>query len=374
VNGYKVGETLSIRRPTDFTVREGAVMQTQDVVEGKTTITVDRQRGIDFRFTSSDMTLKIDELGDRVLKPAMVQLANKVETDVLGLYYKVPSWVGTPGQTIDSFGDFYKGPERLNELAVPMDMRTAALSPADEAAMLGSQTALYINGPAQQAYRSGNLGEIGGVDTWMSQNVPTHINGAGGTNEGDVRGTDQFTTYDAVKNTWYQDLSTDGWGTSEVIKAGDVFTIDGVYAVNPVTKATLPFLRQFTVLADVTTASNSSNETVLRVSPPIIPSGAQQTVSAAPANDATITRVGAEGGSYRQNLVFHKNAFALVMVPMEKPQGAVNVTRKSYNGISTRLIPVYDGTNDINSWRMDILYGVEAIDPRLATRLSGTSS
>ena len=48
INGYNVGETISIRKPTDFTVRDGAVMSTQDVVEGKTTITVDKRKGVDF--------------------------------------------------------------------------------------------------------------------------------------------------------------------------------------------------------------------------------------------------------------------------------------------------------------------------------------
>ena len=43
INGYKVGDTISIRRPADFTVRTGAAMSTQDVVEGKTTLTVDQQ-------------------------------------------------------------------------------------------------------------------------------------------------------------------------------------------------------------------------------------------------------------------------------------------------------------------------------------------
>src|SRR5690606_38099041 len=76
VNGYKVGETISIRKPTDFTVRDGAVMNVQDVTEGKTTITVDKRKGIDFKFTSQDLTLNIAELSERVIKPAMVQLAN----------------------------------------------------------------------------------------------------------------------------------------------------------------------------------------------------------------------------------------------------------------------------------------------------------
>ena len=101
INGYKVGETITIKKPTDFTVRDGAVMSAQDVTEGSTTITVNKRKGIDFAFSSQDLTLKIGELSERVIKPAMIQLANQVDTDLMSLYADVPSWVGTPGQTIN---------------------------------------------------------------------------------------------------------------------------------------------------------------------------------------------------------------------------------------------------------------------------------
>jgi len=71
-------------------------------------------------------------------------------------------------------------------------------------------------------------------------------------------------------------------------------------------------------------------------------------------------------------MAFHKNAFALVAVPMERPQGAVSVTQKTYKGLSARLILDYDWVNDMDRWRLDILYGVKTLDPRLATRISGT--
>ena len=179
--------------------------------------------------------------------------------------------------------------------------------------------------------------------------------------------------YDNVKDSYTQTLVTDGWSsnTTGILRAGDVFTIANVFAVNPVSKETLPFLRQFVVQADVNSGATTGPAT-LTIAPPIITSGAFQTVSAAPADDAAIAVVGTGNTGYRQNLVFHKNAFALVMVPMVKPPGAVDVARKSHKGISVRVIPVYDGTNDVSSWRLDVLYGVKAIDPRLATRLSGT--
>jgi hypothetical protein len=371
INGYTVGETVSVRRPTDFTVRDGAVAAIQDVVEGKFTLSVDKQKGIDFKFSSSDLSLQIKDLSERVIKPGVIQLANQIDRDCMALYKDVWNWVGTAGQTVNSFTDFAKAPERLDLGAVPQDNRNAVLSPTDQWGMLGSQTSLYMQDVAKDAYRRGKLGMIANIDTYSSQNVQTHTRGtAAGTPI--VQGT-QSTTWAATKDTGTMTLYTEGWTTVTTLKQGDVFTIDDVYAVNPVTKATLPHLQHFVVTADVTANATTTSSTTLTISPPIITSGAFQTVSAAALDDATITIIGTASTGYAQNLVFHKNAFSLIMVPMVTPPGAVDVGRKSYNGYSVRVIPYYDGTNDVSSWRLDVLYGVKTVDARLATRLSGTS-
>lgn len=371
VNGYKVGETISIRRPTDFTVRTNATMATQDVTEGTVELKVDQRRGVDFEFTSQDLTLKISELSERVIKPAMIQLANSVDTYLAGLYSSVPNWVGTSGQVVNSFADFAKAPERMDEMAIPAE-RAAVLSPADHWGLLGSQTGLYMQDVAKGAYRKGSLGEIGGVDTYMSQNVLTHTAGTRTNGAIDQTLTTSTVSYATVKDTMTQTIHMDGVGASGTVKAGDVFTIAGVFAVNPVTKARMPFLKQFVAVADATASSGDIDVVVY---PALIWSGAFQNISTAATdlNDAVVTWHSAASAQDRQNLVFHKNAFALVSVPLVSPPGAVEVGRQSYKGTSVRVIPVYDGTNDVSKWRLDILFGAKAIDPRLATRLSGTA-
>jgi len=371
VNGYKVGSTVSIRKPANFTVRSGATASVQDVTEGSTTVVVDKQIGIDFQFTSQELTLNIGELSERVIKPAMVQLANRVDRDIAALTTNVWNRVGTPGSTVNTFAKFMAGVQRMNEMAVPSDERCAVLSPADEAALVGSQTALFIQGPANDAYRNGNLGKLAAVDTYMSQNAPILTTGArGGTPL--VNGAGQAVTYGST-NSWgqTQNLVIDGASNSITgwAKAGDTFTIAGVYAVNPVTKQALTYLQQFSVQADAD--SSGAGAVTLSISPAIITSGAFQTVSGAPADNAALTFLGSASTSYQENLMFHKNAFALVAVPMDMPQGAINVARESYKGLSVRVVPYYDGTNDISKWRLDLLYGVKAIDPRLAVRLHG---
>ena len=380
INGYKVGDTISIRRPADFTVRTGAAMSTQDVVEGKTTLTVDQQIGVDFEFSSTDLTLSISELSERVMKPAMSSIVNHMASDLATTMYRgFYHWVGTPGQTINSFADFGKGPQRLSEMAVPMSGRLALLSPADKWGLVGNQTSLYIQGAANSAYREGELGRIGGVDTYESQVAPSHTVGPlGGTPL--VNGASQNVTYDAAKNVWTQDLITDGWTAAAAsrVKAGDVFTLYAagtsgarVKMVNPRTKAVTDVDQQFVVTEDG--SSDGSGNLTLTISPPIITSGPHQTVNVAPANDAGLTMLGTASTTYQQNMVFHKNAMALAVVPMELPSGATNPARESYKGFSVRVIPVYDGANDVSKWRLDLLYGRKLIDPRVGLRISGTA-
>ena len=149
-------------------------------------------------------------------------------------------------------------------------------------------------------------------------------------------------------------------GTRPLLKKGDVLELSDVYAVNPVTKATLPFKKQFVVKEDTVTASG---DTAILISPPIITSGPFQTVSNAPTDGTTtITKVATGGTGYRQNMVFHKNAFALAMVPKEKPAGAVEVARKTYKGSQrSRIDPELPRRRERHLQRsgLDILFGVK---------------
>lgn len=375
VNGYTVGDTISVRKPTDFTVRDGAVMDTQDVVEGKTTITVDKRKGVDFKFTSQELTLDIKDLSERVIKPAMIQLANQIDVDLHALYKDVPSWLGTPASPINSFADFAKGPERMDEYANPQEGRCAVLSPADHWGLVGSQTSLYTDTIVKPAYRKGTIGMIGNVDTYMTQNVATHTVGvwAGSTIAVDGAVTSSTISYSDVKDTDQQTITVDGFTASApAVAVGDVFKITGVYAVNPVTKARLAFEKQFTV---VSTANASGNQVDITFSPAMIWSGAFKNIDTdlSDLDGAVVVPVGTDSTGYRQNMVFHKNAFALVTVPLVSPPGATDVGRRTYKGTSVRVIPVYDGINDHSAWRLDILYGTKTVDKRLAHRISGSS-
>jgi len=374
----KVGATVDIRKPVKFHTVSGAALSKQDVTEGTTNITIDKQEHVAFEFTTADQALSIEQYSERYIKPGMIALANTMDRDIASLYSSVWNWVGTPGQTINSFADLSKGPERLDEMAVQEDGRIGALAPRDRYGLAATQTGLFSDKLSIGAYESARLGDISGAMTYATQNVRNHTVGAlGGTPL--VDGANQNVTYSTARNTNTQTLNTDGWSNSVtgVLKKGDVFTVAGVYAVNPVPargtdgKDVLDFLQQFVVTADAD--SDGSGDAALTISPAIITTGPYQTVSAAPADNAAITVVGSAATAYRSNLVMHKNAFALAICDLEPPNGGAKHFTQRHNGLSVRVVEQYDINTDANILRMDVLYGVKAIYPDLATRISGTA-
>ena len=369
----KVGSSVKIRRPVQFAATSGATLNEQDITEGDLTLTVDQRYHIGFSMSDQDQTMTIDQWDARYGKPAAISLANTIDASIYAQYYKFNNWVGTPGQTINSHSDFLKGVERLDVLAVPTDQRRAILAPNDYHGLGGAFSALYLNGVAGDALKEAKLPRIGGVDVYMAQNVKAHTVGTG-TGSPQTRGASQGVAYSSVKSSMTQTFASDGWTTNVGLKAGDVFTINEVYDVNPVTKATLPHLKMFTIQADLTTNTTSSNQTTLTIYPAIITTGPYQNVSADNGNDKTITYIGTAAGVYPQNLVFHKSAIALAMVPLEQaPAGAgVAQATERHKGLSLQYSAQYDITNARMVYRFDALWGVEVTDRRLGVRLSGT--
>lgn len=371
--GSANGGTVYVKRPPEFIVRQGRIADVQDVLAGEVAVTIDKQRGVDIEFTSLDATLSVDKfMEDESANSAMAQLASQIDQDVNEVCLEFPNWVGTPGQLIDSGPDFFLMPQRLDELAVPQNDRVCLMSPADKWAFAGGLTnnAAQAQGYARSALDRGRIPNIGDVDAYMTQNVVSLTTGT--RTNGAVNGANQNVTFESVRNNFQQTLAIDGVGANATIRRGEVFTIADVFAVNPRTKATLPFLRQFVVLADAT--ANGSGQVTITIAHPIIASGAYQNVSAVPANDAVITWVGAASTTFRQNTTFHKSAIKLVSARLVRPSsGEAAFARDPETGLTVRYWRTSDGINDTHLHRWDVIYGVVNTDRRLGTRGSGSA-
>ena len=84
-SGAKIGSDLKIRLPNEFTVRTGATLSSQDVTEQSVTLSVGTQKGVDFTFSSQELSLTIDEFKARYIEPAMAVLAANIESDAFSM-------------------------------------------------------------------------------------------------------------------------------------------------------------------------------------------------------------------------------------------------------------------------------------------------
>ena len=372
----KVGDSVRIRKPVKFVTTDGATRSNQDVEEKAGTITVDQRKHVSWEFTTQSLTMDIEEYSERYVKPAAITLANTIDQAGHLLYRKVWNHTGTPGTTPATYAQVKPAAQRLDEMAVPYEQRVLVGNPDMHYSIAGDQVGLGAwDEKVRTAYQEAQIGNIAKFRALSSQNVKSHTVGAhGGTPL--VNGASQNVTYANATGANTQTLITDGWTASAaVLKAGDVFTLAGVYAVNPVPgegstgKTVMPYLQQFVVISDAT--ADGSGDATLTVSPAIITSGPYQTVDAAPADNAAITVSGTASTQYPQNLGFQRNAFALVTCPLAMPDGVSFKSQMNHKGISLRVIKDYDITNDKEIIRLDVLYGWEAIYPEFACRLTG---
>lgn len=367
VQGAKIGNTLRIRLPDRALVTDGAALQVQDDNEQYTTLSVTNQKHVGVNFTSSDLTLNLDDFAERVLKPRVSQLAASVDADVANVFNQIYNSVGTPGTTPSTSLVLLQAQQKLNEGAVSGSPRYATVNPAANAGLVEGMKGFFNpTDVISRQFKSGMMGTdvLGFTEINMSQSIKNITTG----------------TRTATANTLQVQttVSTQGQSTiniksgtgSATIKKGEVFTVAGVYAVNPQTRESTGSLQQFVVTDDVT--ASGGVWTSVPISPAMYTADqALATIDAFPVADAFINFLGAASTQYAQNLVYHKDAIALATADLLMPQGVDMASRQVHNGISMRIVRQYDINNDRMPCRIDVLYGYNAIRKEAATRLWG---
>jgi len=364
VEGAKIGSTLRIRLPDRALVTDGAALQVQDDNEQYTTLTVASQKHIGVNFTSAELTMQLDDFAERVLKPRVSQLASSVDADVATAYKGIYNSVGTPGTTPSTSLVLLQAQQKLNEFATPMNPRYATVNPAANAGLVEGLKGLFNpTGTISRQFKNGMMGEgvLGLDEINMSQSIVQHTTGV--TPTAPIVAT-------AVSAQGATSLAISFTSGSPTFKIGDVFTIAGVYAVNPQTRQSTGALQQFVVTADVTVSSTTT--ATLTISPAIYtPANALATVDSFPASSAALTFLGGSATTYPQNLIYHKDAITFATADLLLPQGVDMASRQVHNGISLRIVRQYDINNDRMPCRIDVLYGYAPIRPVTAVRLWG---
>ncbi len=352
-SGAKIGDTLRIRLPNQYTVRTGRVIDVQDTNEKKEDLTVSTQKGVDTEFTSNDLTMDLDSFSTRILEPAMTVLASHVESDALSMYKNVYQEVDNSASSV-TFANALNCRKKMVDSLTPSDGQWAfCMDTQMNVDLVDTLKGLFHeSSQVSKQYKEGLVGQTAGFRFYENTLLHSHT---AGKQDGNI-----------VTNGADQDGSTitvDG-DDDGVIEIGDVFTIAGVNRVHPETKTDTGNLQEFVATSKLTGAGN------VDISPEIIASGAYQNVTNKAGDDKSLTFHGSSDTAHNISLAFHRDAFAFATADLVMPEGVDFASRQVYDGISMRIVRQYDINNDMFPCRIDILYGYKAIQPQLAARLA----
>lgn len=372
--GAKIGTTLNIRRPAKYSVRTGATLSAQDHIETSTPLVVSSQYGVDVSFTTVERTMSLDMMSDRILKPAMAQLAAKIEADAMTVAYKsVPNVVNATTDALMTYKYFQQAGKVMTENLAPRTGRAAVLTPASTVEFLDATKSLFNSQRnLGEQFREGLLTRTGGFDVYENTLLPSHTTGSlAGTplTNGTTLGTS------TTANAWVSStaLSVDGATSTTTIKAGDVVTLSGVYDVHPETKANTGRLKRFVVQSDVTLTTAATAYTVTVTPGLIYGSGnAFQNCALSGVSNTdglTVTRLGAASSAFGQDLFFHEDAFVFATADLiDVGQFGAESARENMDGISMRWVQQYAIGSDTVAGRFDVLWGFAPLYPELACR------
>lgn len=361
-SGAKIGTILNVRKPPRYLGRTGATLSVEDSVESSVPVSLTTQFGVDLSFSSVEMGLSIDDFSDRFIKPAVATIANKIDYDGMSLYNTVPNVCGTIGTVPNALMTYLMAGVALDDAMAPRDnQRTIVINPLMQATIVDALKGLFQSSDKiSDQYEQGTMGVTAGFKWAMDQNTRVHTYGPLG-GAPIVSGAGQTGS----------SLLTSGWTAAAALRLrkGDMFTLPTVNAINFQNHQDLGYLRTFVVTADV--SSDASGNATIPIYPPIVPSGATQTVTNSPAASAPLTILGTASQKSPQGLAFHKDAFTLACADLPLPGGVDMAARVSDSqlGLSIRAVRQYTISNDQWPLRLDILYGWAPLYPELACRI-----
>ena len=356
--GAKIGDSLKIRLPNEYTVRNTMTMATQDTVEQSTTLQVANVAGVDVSFTSQDLTLSLDDFSARIIDPAISVIAAKLESDALSMYKDVYNIVDQDTLAF-GYGTMQSGREKLTNSLAMLPGRAAVLKPSHATGFMNDTKALFHSDEnLEKQFRDGVIGRVAGFQNiYENTIVSDHQTGTADKTTG-------YVVNGAVTTNGSTSVTV-ATGTT-TFNTGDIFTVAGCFRVHPETKVSTGVLQQFVVTADY--AGGAGN---ISFSPAIYTSTGRQNVTAGgmPTGNALV-KVGAGASELlNSSMAYHKNAFTFATADLLLPKGVDFAAREVMDGISMSIVRDFAINDRSFPCRIDVLYGYKTIRPQLATRL-----
>jgi len=177
----QAGDTVNTRKKANLVsnvVSTSTGVTVQDVSSTNIQVTLNQHKDSTFRISDREAGRSFTNLVDEFLDPAMLALANDVDTALLSLYTDLTVNAVIGGANLDAAADWRNAPNtartRLNAAKAPVTGRCMILSDDDEGLLGNLDLLTRVNeSGSTEALRNGIVGRYKGFDVYRASNIIT---------------------------------------------------------------------------------------------------------------------------------------------------------------------------------------------------------
>ena len=362
---YKIGDTAMVRKPYRFVGGYGLDWDPEPLVDQVTPISITSMPHIHYQWDSREKTLDVREVQRLYSRPVASRLGTLINME--GATFAANnslSSVGTPGTAPSDEVSYLTAKDILMEMGLSENEDLVTIIDRRMSSKLISGTkGLFLPALIGQEWKEGEVAENQfGSRFLIDQTINTRTNG---TFSGSIVVNGAQQAEGGNNATMTLTIS----GLTGTLQQGDRFTIGsstsatvgGVNATHPQTHASQGRQQKFTVQQ-----TSAANPTSIVVSPAITPSGQYQNVDSAAVDQAIITMEGTTGlTNIRQGLVFHREAFAFLTVPIHEPEPGMGAKvfqeTDDDTGLVMSCVKYFDGNPGVEKIKWQALTGMGAL-------------
>lgn len=350
--GYKSGDTVQVRRQNNFIVGDGSTAVAQPIIETVENITVAHQYHTFITYTIQDLSLRIDDFNERFIRPAVQNIISQMEADICAsAELELNLFTGEAGVPLNSFQSVDLAGAKLLEQGVDISNDAyLAMKVRDGSTLKSSLLNQFTPVFNEDIVKNSRIGHLSYFDMFQSQNIRTHVAGAGPT----LHPTDTLTVNGAVGAGNTIVLAGATASVANYFLPGDLISIAGVNSVNQISRLSTGQDMQFVILAAAN--STAGGAVTITVSPEIISSTSSplQNVSNPIPNGAEVTVV----PTYNVNIAYPSRGLSIVCPPLYKLQSPfASVAIDPETGLSLAIVQDGDVASYQNRMRLDLLCG-----------------
>ena len=360
-NSYGLGNTIQIHKPSNLEISDGGTQNPHNLSTFTKTVTLDQWKQVKMSLTDQEISKSGERIIEDHIQPAAHKLANQVDTDLCNLWSKLGNVVGVAkynesvansafGKVATSITDPRRELAKKAGRMVDIDSQNIhmAVRPEVEANFIASDIFSGYNTTGgtlnQDSLLRGSLGTRFGVEVFRTHNMSSTV-----TSGTVVSGSDQAGATNGAHTKGATSIAIDTLAASETFVVGDRISFAGHDTI-------------YSIQANVALSSNAATITIFPELQQDVGDGITATI-----------QTGNNSDKYVPQMLFHRNAFALAMAPLpEIADGAgarISTVSDDQTGLAIRSRVAYDDDFATVKVTLDILYGVQCIEPDLAIRI-----